>query len=347
MSNQKVIEDADQTELEALFNSSAPIDAGIADDKHASALDSLDLIGTDSADWATKDAELDNLSSDLSTEINYRSSLLNENYPFIINGSNVKVRFEKTNLFYIFCLIISRSKLKAKKGETAYNQRMARLFERITMKLIQKSLGEHAYSHHFGFPREDGIGIVDAMNQLRPQLDLEYEMNVNLLDYNVQDLGYQKDLGVDQIIWVKRPDLRKHSHLFLLGQCACGQDYDQKYNDIDLNKLDGYFRPFTYVTPVKMMSIPFILSDAEMRRVSNRAGWLFDRVSLSALYMKYEDIKEEFSDQIIELISNSTPHGEKFRASSFLENLIKEPIQEDNQDIPEIIPIAIAPITKT
>ncbi len=347
MSNQKIIEDADQTELEALLNFSAPIDAGITDDKHASALDSLDLIGIDSADWATKDAELDNLSSDLSTEINYRSNLLNEDYPFIINGSNVKLRLENTNLFYIFCLVISRSKLKAKKGETAHNQKMARLFERITLRLIQKSLGEYAYSHHFGFPRDDGIGVIEAMNQLNPQLDLEYEFKVNVLDYNTKDLALQKDLGVDQIIWVKRPDLRKHSHLFLLGQCACGQDYDQKYNDIDLNKLDGYFRPFTYVSPVKMMSIPFILSDAEMRRVSNRAGWLFDRISLSALYMKYEDIKEEFNDQMIELISNSTPHGEKFRSSSFFENLIKESDQQETQDTPEIIPIPVVPRAKT
>ena len=320
MSNQKIIEDADQTELEALFNSSAPIDAGIADDKHASALDSIDLIGIESSDWATKDAELDNISSDLSTEINYRAQLLGSSYPFIINGS---------------------FKLKAKKGETAHNQFMARLFEKITLKLIQKSLGHYAFSHHFGFPREDGLGIVDAMKQLKPILKLDYEMNVQLLDYNVRDLTKQKDLGIDQIIWVKRPDLRNHSHLFLLGQCACGQDYTEKYHDIDLKKLEGYFRPFTYVQPVKMMSIPFILSDQEMRRVSSSAGWLFDRVSLSSLYMKYDDIKAGYQPQLIELISNSTPHGEKFKASFYYETLTKvdEGLQSDTEDIPEIIPI--------
>ena len=59
------------------------------------------------------------------------------------------------------------------------------------------------------------------MKQLKPILKLDYEMNVQLLDYNVRDLTKQKDLGIDQIIWVKRPDLRNHSHLFLLGQCAC------------------------------------------------------------------------------------------------------------------------------
>ncbi|MCL6243402.1 hypothetical protein M5F04_02270 [Acinetobacter sp. ANC 7200] len=341
MSNQKIIEDADQTELEALFNSSAPIDAGIADDKHASALDSIDLIGIESSDWATKDAELDNISSDLSTEINYRAQLLGSSYPFIINGSSVKLRDSNTNLFYIFCLIISRSKLKAKKGETAHNQFMARLFEKITLKLIQKSLGHYAFSHHFGFPREDGLGIVDAMKQLKPILKLDYEMNVQLLDYNVRDLTKQKDLGIDQIIWVKRPDLRNHSHLFLLGQCACGQDYTEKYHDIDLKKLEGYFRPFTYVQPVKMMSIPFILSDQEIRRVSSSAGWLFDRVSLSSLYMKYDDIKAEYQPQLIELISNSTPHGEKFKASFYYETLTKvdESSHSDTEDIPEIIPI--------
>ncbi|EPJ8187703.1 hypothetical protein LGP27_003819, partial [Acinetobacter baumannii] len=64
-----------------------------------------------------------------------------------------------------------------------------------------------------------------------------------VLDYNLRDLSRQKDLGIDQIIWVKRPDNRKHSHLFLFGQCACGQDYKEKYHDIDLKKLESYFRP--------------------------------------------------------------------------------------------------------
>ncbi|WP_213062685.1 none [Acinetobacter populi] len=342
MSNQKIIEDADQTELEALFNSSSPIDAGITDDKQASALDTLDLIALDSSDWAAKDAELDNLSSNLSTEINYRFQLLQHAYPFDINGSNIKLRFENTNLFYIFCLIISKSKLKAKKGETAHNQKMARLFEKITLKIIQKSLGEFAYSHHFGFPREDGLGIIDAMNQLQSQLDLKNEMNVSLLPYNIQDLNKQKDLGIDQIIWIKRPDSRKHSHLFLLGQCACGQDYVQKYHDIDLKKIESYFRPFTYVQPVKVMSVPFILSDNEINRVSSSAGWLFDRVSLSSLYIKFNDIREEFNNQIIELISNSIPHGEKFKASYFFETLQ----HGTGNQTPQQIPIS-SPIVKT
>lgn len=72
-----------------------------------------------------------------------------------------------------------------------------------------------------------------------------------------------------------------------------------------------------------MMSIPFILSDSEMRRVSNSAGWLFDRISLSGLYMKFDDVRTEFKDQIIDLVSNSTPHGEKFKASYFFETLTK------------------------
>lgn len=215
MSNQKTIADADQTELEVLFNFSAPIDAGMMDDKHASAFDAIDLTETDNTDWTARDAELDSLSSNLSTEINYRSQLLGAAYPFIINGSNIRIKSTEINLFYIFCLILSNSNLRAKKGETAHNQRMARLFEKITLRLIEKSLGEYANSHHFGFPREDGLGIVEAMKQLQNKLDLKHEMAVSVLDYNLRDLSRQKDLGIDQIIWVKRPDNRKHSHLFL------------------------------------------------------------------------------------------------------------------------------------
>lgn len=185
------------------------------------------------------------------------------------------------------------------------------------------------------------------MQDLKSKLKLTHEMNVNLLEYNVDNLAYQKDLGIDQIIWIKRPDNRSHSHLFLFGQCACGQDYKQKYNDIDIRKLESYFRPLTFVSPIKMMSIPFILTDEEIQRVSTSAGWIFDRISLSSLYNKFDDLQKKFDSELIELISNSTPHGEKFRASSFYEALTKEAQQVNTQASPELIPIMVEPINKT
>lgn len=141
MLNPKTIEDADQTELEALFNSYAPVDAGIVDDKHASALDSIDLIDNIASSWTVRDAELDSMSSDVSTEINNRLNSLNDAYPFTLESSSLKLKLDSKNMFYIFCLILSNSKLKAKKGEEAHNQKMARLFERITLKIIKNSLG--------------------------------------------------------------------------------------------------------------------------------------------------------------------------------------------------------------
>lgn len=321
MTNQKTLEDADQTELEALFNSSAPIDAGIIDDEHASALDSLDLIEDFSTNWTVKDTEIDSMSSDLSTEINKRVNLLNDAYPFHLDNSSVKVKVNSINIFYIFCLILSNSKLKAEKGKEAHNQKMARLFERASLKIIKKSLGEFSNSYHFGFPRDDNSNIKIAMESLKSNLNLTHEMNFNALEYNLESLLSQKDLGIDQIIWIKRPDNRAHSHLFLLGQCACGQDYKQKYNDIDIRKLEGYFRPFTFVSPIKMMSIPFILTDEEMQKVSTSAGWIFDRISLSSLYIRFEDLQQEFDQQLIDLVSNSTPYGDKFKSSLFFSTI--------------------------
>lgn len=320
MSNSRAIVDADQTELEALFNTSAPIDAGVADDKHASALDSIDLDG-DGLDWTARDTELDTLSSDLSTEINNRSNLLGDAYPFILDESSVKTKFQSVNVFYIFCLILSNSKLRANAGEEAFNQKMARLFERVTLKIIKRYLGDFSYSHHFGFPRDDGSNIIDAMKNLKSILELSHEMSPSILDHSQEGLSSQKDLGIDQIIWIKRPDNRTHSHLFLLGQCACGQDYKQKYHDIDLKKLQSYFRPFTFVDPIKMMSIPFVLTDHEIQKISSSAGWLFDRISLSSLYFRFEELQQEFDHQLIELLSNSIPHGEKFKSSSLAEYL--------------------------
>lgn len=320
MSNQKIVIDADQTELEALLNSSAPLDAGIMDDRHASALDTIDT--DESSDWASRDAELDNLGSDVSTEITYRSTLLDDAYPFIVEDGSLKLKNSSINLFYIFCLVLSHSKLKAQKGQPAHNQMMARLFERATLNIIRSSLGDLSHAHHFGFPRDNGSNIENAILSLPDDLNISKEWKYNPLEYVANDISKQKDLGVDQIIWIKRPDKRTFSHLFFLGQCACGEDYINKYDDIDLNKLNQYFRPFTHTPPVKMMSIPFILPDDDFQRVSNRAGWLFDRISLSGLYTRHPELEEDYKEQLIQLISLSTPYGERFKKSSLYQQLI-------------------------
>lgn len=317
MSTIKVIKDADQTEIEALLNASAPLDAGISDDRQASALDSIDT--DEGGDWSARDAELDDISSDVATELNYRFKLLGDAYPFILEGASLKLKESSVNLFYLFCLILSNCKLRAERGTTANNQLLARLFERVTLNIIKNSLGSLSKGHHFGFPRDDNSGILDALNDIQHTLGVHDEWQLSPLPYRQQELSKQKDLGVDQIIWIKRPDGRSFSHLFFLGQCACGDDYVHKYNDIDLKKLNQYFRPFTHIEPVKMMSIPFILTDGKFKEVSNQAGWIFDRISLSSIYHQHPNLMAEYDKQLVKLIAQSTPYGPRFSESSFYE----------------------------
>lgn len=70
-----------------------------------------------------------------------------------------------------------------------------------------------------------------------------------------------------------------------------------------------------------MMSIPFILTDDDFQKVSHRAGWLFDRISLAGIYNKHPELDKDYSKTLIELISNSTPYGERFKKSSLYKQL--------------------------
>lgn len=317
MSEENDIRNADQTEIEALFNTSAPMDAGLVDERQASAFDSIDFIPLDgNADWFNRDSELDEVSSELTTEISTRSVLLQNAYPFEIEHAGLKVKLNEPNIFYLFCLILSNSSLKAQRGTEAVNQRMARIFERVSLKLIAAMLGSYSHPYHFGFPRDDQTGIEEAMLLLPEKLDVIEEWKCNPMAYNMEDLNSQKDLGIDQIIAIKCPSNRKFGSLYILGQCACGQDYKKKFNDISLRKLDSYFRPFTYVPPVKAMSVPFRLSDNEFCRVSNEAGWLFDRVSLSNIYFNSPNLRNEYDAQLVDLIAASVPYGERFQTST-------------------------------
>ena len=62
----------------------------------------------------------------------------------------------------------------------------------------------------------------------------------------------QGDNGCDFVVWLRALDDRsKIGQLFVLGQCACGNNWVTKWNDLNLNKLQKWFNPLSTVEPVR------------------------------------------------------------------------------------------------
>ena len=115
-----------------------------------------------------------------------------------------------------------------------------------------------------------------------------------------------KDAGLDFVVWKAMPDGRK-GHLFLLGQCACGDDWEEKLHDIDVDALtQSWIRPLSVAAPVRVFATPHhIPNETHFADVNQRGGLTLDRarIVLIAETLDHRDfIKQTTKDPFAELV---------------------------------------------
>ncbi len=104
------------------------------------------------------------------------------------------------------------------------------------------------------------------------------------------------------VTWVDFLDGRD-GRLFALGQCACGNDWPTKFQDIKIERLTPWFHPLTYIKCVKVFSTPYVLVDEMIREASAEAGIIFDRVRLTIAYERFKDEFGDMQDELDALIT--------------------------------------------
>jgi hypothetical protein len=272
-----VSRDADQTEFAAIISGSAVVDSGTLDNRISGEID--DELVDDNATrpiWQELDLAIDTSVGRVRQVLIERSQMLGPSYPFEVVGNELVHRQSRSN-FYEFCLSICN----APNITTGDYVALPRVFERSTAMLIQGYLGTRSHAIHFGAPRDHDIGTTFtdaciAVNQRTgewvwdPRQDLPEEINTT------------GDEGVDFIVWKDCMDDRG-GHLFVLGQCACGRQWNSKLNDLNLERLARWLRPIAYVPPVKSFLTPFWLSRGSLKDALDQAGMVFDRPRLVML----------------------------------------------------------------
>ena len=271
---QRFVVHADYAEFRALKDGNAELDSGVYSERVAGALHDLDVSVYEGENWQRNDLKYDTAVGRTREEIERRMRLLGDVYPFRLQEETL-FHASGVSIFYEFFLSICNATTLASGGYV----RLPRLFERIAAQLVAVYFGEHAANIHTGVPRgpDTGSSFMQAMQTVATQTG-EWTWGP---DDGLPGEQHQGDEGCDFIVWLMAPDQRKIGQLFVLGQCACGNDWQSKYGDLDLKKLQKWFNPLSVVDPVRSFATPHHVTDAVLREASRRGGLFFDRARLT------------------------------------------------------------------
>ena len=292
---QRAATDADQAEFSALRNGSVVIDSGVYDDRIAGVFDDFDInepsmTERKRASWHSEDLKYDTAVGKIYEEIERRVAILECAYPFKLDKGTLSYKQINSKIPYIYEFFLSIC--NSGTLTTGAHARLPRVFERITAKLVASYMGEYARHIHTGWPRDPEIGISfkEAMRSVSERTgEFWWEPEEGLP--NDPD---RKDEGCDFVVWPDAPDGRKIGQLFVLGQCACGDNWQDKYNDLDIKKFQKWFHPLSLIEPVRSFATPHHVTDALLREASREGGLFFDRARLTMIaFRAKEDILDE------------------------------------------------------
>mgnify|MGYP001491005087 CR=1 FL=1 len=282
-------ENADQAELAALRMEMAPISAGIIDERLASADD--DYPGDPELrreNWE-RDKGLEEAESAAATEIERRSKLLGEAYPFRRSGSRLTYAPAPVAPYlYEFLLALSL----AESYSAGRRKVLPRAFEALSCLIAEAYLGEDADSYRMGWPRPRGTAttLKSAVGELRQKAGSHLgEWKWGPKDGNPEDTSPQfaKEQGLDVVAWKKNVDGRA-GQLYLLGQCACGKnwDTDAKLQDLNIRLLHEWICEIASVDPIRAIFTPRHALGQKLPFISRHGGIVFDRIRLTLLATK-------------------------------------------------------------
>lgn len=272
LKQQKSAADADQSEIAAVRLGTTIIGAGAYDDRVASSLDDHSANGAESQAWAQDDLTADSAVGAIQDELARRRSLLGDAYPFSVSSGTLTYTASASLIYEFFLAAATSTDLTS--GQHA---RLPRVFERIVTQLLAVWLGD-ARGIHTGFPRDKDVG--STFKAAMETVCASFIEPCFLPQNHLPDHPIPGDHGVDCIICKPSPDGRPIGQLFLLAQCACGNDWTSKFSDLSLQRWSTWFHPFSLVPPIRAFATPHHVVDGWLYVASSQAGLVFDRSRL-------------------------------------------------------------------
>lgn len=192
-----------------------------------------------------------------------------DGYPFEIGQGFLRLRKGWKSSPYILLLLLSQTE------PTTGHQGTAVLFERLCAHAAQRFLGgddNRVVAYRFGSPRKP------PHSKLSQAID---KLCVDLSEgggcRNPTMASHTGDDGLDIVAWRPFSD-RKIGKLVAFGQCATGEGFSNKLNDLDGRKFaQKWFRDPLPVDPVRLFFLPRRIPNQEWEGSSIAGGIVFDR----------------------------------------------------------------------
>ena len=262
--------EADQVELIALASGDAAIEVGVDDGQLSGVLDdsAAEAMPHEDAELHRDDLAHDDLVGPIHEELCRRASLLECAYPFQLEPANLVYNHERHSVMYEFLLAASISA----RGQLLHEA--TRLFERVATQVIESYFGKNARSMHFGWPRDAKTSFRDAVKEIHARThEWVWGPEAGL------NPAHANDERCDFVVWLESAD-RRVGQLFVVGQCACGNNWQDKWGELNVERFRRWFNPLSWVQPVRSLATPRHVADDLLKEASREAGLIFDRSRL-------------------------------------------------------------------
>jgi hypothetical protein len=271
--------EADESEFSALRFGQTNVDDALRDEIRTGVID--DAARPD-GEWPNRDSLLEGMAANVAEEIERRTLLLGEAYPFVREKNKLTYRRSKSGI-YEFCLAVTMA-------PSLSNQKFCQLpvaFEFLARDTLRLFAGPRATAFRTGAPPVSQDKLPARGKKLFAHLNTltgEWRWRPHSTLPASPPYTHAKDFGLDVVTWLPVPGIQL-GHLFFLGQCACGTSgWTSKWKDLNLERLHDWMELVTAVQPVRCFLVPFHIGNPEMlREVCRDAGLVFDRTRITLI----------------------------------------------------------------
>ena len=280
---------ADRVEFCAFQKSYASFDEGLVDEVISGEAESLMLTEVDNhevEDYAKLDVYNDNQQGRIMDEIQKRSKLLGDLYPFDLKQSSLHYISSSSSNSKIYETLLLISLTTNRQGKDWLN--LVASFEKLSGWVTK---------YYFQCSKAWWTGA-DGSKKFKEMIKKIYD-ETGELEWNPDEnflsrIRNVKDAGLDFINYRNLIDQRAGG-LFFFIQSACGDDWFAKtQRDLRTKSLEKLFRQ-PYADPVKIFTIPYLLTsnhEKMLEAAGNISGLVFDRARLTSLLFDMENDKK-------------------------------------------------------
>jgi hypothetical protein len=184
--------------------------------------------------------------------VNERSNLFRGDYPFLV-GNDKLILIENEEIserqkIYIFLLLASSLNIFL-----LFKPELTKEFEILCSEVLKNFLPNHAVVKSFGKNSDYQGSAVEKIRSLAADLKITIDED----GFGEISKKGNQDKGLDLIGWIPFEDTVPN-FLAILGQCACGKDWNKKLNET--TRFENYMR-FHRLKPTHSMFVPYSLAN--------------------------------------------------------------------------------------